>query len=169
MTTTITEPLAQHQPLGSPWLTGVNHVALVTANLDRFVDFYRRVFDASVIPFPGEADFRHAMVMVGDQTGLHPFEVAGNPNGAALPRMFARGHLDHVALNAASEAAFFELRRRLVAAAACDGAITDFGPVLSVWFEDPDGMGAEVCWTRDRALRGVHGPRPYRPDDDNLG
>ena len=39
-------------------------------------------------------------------------------------------------------------RLRLLDAEACDGSITDFGSVLSVWFTDPDGMELEVCCFR---------------------
>ena len=52
--------------------------------------------------------------------------------------MFGRGHLDHFALNAASDEAFREVRRRLVAEAASDGSVTDMGSLLLLSFADPD-------------------------------
>ena len=33
-----------------------------------------------------------------------------------------------------------------MAKGATDGFVTDFGPVHSVFFRDPDGLAGEVCW-----------------------
>ena len=41
--------------------------------------------------------------------------------------------------------AFEEIRRRLMARGAADDFVTDFGPILSMFFRDPDGLEAEVC------------------------
>lgn len=142
-------------------LAGVNHVALVTADLARLVEFYAGVFDAEVVALEDDAPFRHAMLLVGAGAGLHAFEIADSAHAAGSAEMFGRGHLDHLGLNAPTEEAFLELRRRLVERGASDGSITDFGPVLSVWFEDPDGMGSEVVWVRDPELRGGHGPEAF--------
>lgn len=46
-------------------------------------------------------------------------------------------------------------------AGASDGAVMDYGPMLSVHFTDPDGMGCEVCWLRDPSLAGFHTPERY--------
>ena len=62
--------------------------------------------------------------------------------------MFQRGRLDHFGLNAASEAAFHELRRRLVAENATDGVVTDMGSLLNFGFTDPDGGRHEVIWVK---------------------
>jgi catechol 2,3-dioxygenase-like lactoylglutathione lyase family enzyme len=149
---------------------GVNHVAVLTEDLDRFTEFYRGVFDAEVLPLEGQPGFQHALVLLGAGASLHPVQIDGNPHAKGLPDLGSRGHLDHLGINAADEAAFFELRRRLVERGATDGAISDLGPALSVWFQDPDGMGAEVCWQRGSDLRALHAPVPYEaalsaPDD----
>ena len=141
-------------------LTGVNHVAVMTADLDRFVEFYRDVFDVDVVFTETTPMFRHAILRTGPDSWLHPAEVDGNEHAAALPAMFQRGHLDHVALGAASPAAFDALRHRLVARGASDGTVEDLGAFHSVWFEDPDGMRAELTVLVDETLRGIHAPRP---------
>ena len=46
---------------------------------------------------------------------------------------------------------------------------TDFGPILSLFFRDPDGLEAEVCVVNPDAEPGVHHPpgtpaRRYHPD-----
>ena len=62
--------------------------------------------------------------------------------------MVARGRLDHFALNAVGEEAFWELRRRVVAKGAGDGAVTDMGSLLNLGFTDPDGGEHEVVWVK---------------------
>ena len=91
-------------------LTGINHVAVVTEDLDRFVDFYTEVFELDVVFEEATPAFRHAILRTGETSWLHPAEVAGNPHGAAVPAMFDRGHLDHVALTASSLEAFAAVR-----------------------------------------------------------
>ena len=94
-------------------LTGVNHVAVLTADLDRFVEFYRDVFELEVVFSETTPAFRHAILRAGEDSWIHPAEVAENAHGTALPAMFQRGHLDHVALGAASAEHFETLRDRL--------------------------------------------------------
>lgn len=56
-----------------------------------------------------------------------------------------------IGLNAASEDAFRELRRRVIAGGAGDGLVTDMSAYLSFGFVDPDGVGHEVMWTKPGA------------------
>ena len=51
--------------------------------------------------------------------------------------MFQRGRLDHFGLNAASEEAFRELRRRVLAEGAGDGVVTDMGSLLNFRLHRP--------------------------------
>jgi catechol 2,3-dioxygenase-like lactoylglutathione lyase family enzyme len=143
-----------------PLLTGINHIAVMTDDLDRFVDFYTDVFGLEVVFEETTPAFRHAILRTGADSWLHPAQVVGNTHGAALPAMFERGHLDHLALNAASADAFADLRRRLVARGACRGQVEDLGAFHALWFEDPDGMRVELTVIVDPELRGIHEPRP---------
>lgn len=144
-------------------LTGVNHVAVLTTDLDRFVEFYTDVFELDVVFTETAPGFRHAILRTGPTSWLHPAEVAGNAHGEASPAMFDRGHLDHLALSAASPASFDAIRRRLVGRGATDGAVDDLGAFHSIWFDDPDGMRVEVVVIVDDTLQGVHAPRPVQP------
>lgn len=128
-------------------LDGVHHLAFLTDDLDRLIDFYGRVFDARVTVDLEEGGLRHAFIEVGPHTVLHPFQVPGVPAPPAQ-RMFRRGRLDHFALNAASEDAFRELRRRVLAEGAGDGVVTDMGSLLTFGFTDPDGGSHEVAWSK---------------------
>jgi catechol 2,3-dioxygenase-like lactoylglutathione lyase family enzyme len=128
---------------------GIHHVAFLTANLDRLIAFYERIFEARVTFDREDGGLRHAFIEVGEHTVLHPFEAPADKVPGRQP-MFERGRLDHVAFMAASEDAFREIRRRLIAEGAHateNGLVTDMGG--SVWsfsFHDPDGAWSEVMW-----------------------
>ncbi len=94
-----------------------------------------------------EGNLRHAFIEVGPHTVLHPFQIRGLDPPSSQP-MFKRSRLDHFALNAASEEAFRELRRRVVAEGAGDGVVTDMGSLLIFSFNDPDAGRHEVVWAK---------------------
>jgi catechol 2,3-dioxygenase-like lactoylglutathione lyase family enzyme len=140
-------------------VTGVNHVAVLTDDLDRFVEFYTAVFDLEVVFSETTPAFRHAILRTGTDSWLHPAEVHGNPHGTAVPDVFNRGHLDHLALTVTSPQAFETLGRRLRQRGAYDGTVDDLGPFHSLWFDDPDGMRVELVVIVDPELRDIHEPR----------
>jgi catechol 2,3-dioxygenase-like lactoylglutathione lyase family enzyme len=130
-----------------PLLNDIHHLTFITADLDRLIAFYERVFGAQVTVDLEEEGLRHAFIEVGPHTVLHPFQVPDvTPPGPQL--MFQRGRLDHFALNAASEEAFRELRRRVLAEGAGDGVATNMGSLLNFGFTDPDGGQHEVIWVK---------------------
>jgi catechol 2,3-dioxygenase-like lactoylglutathione lyase family enzyme len=145
-------------------IAGVNHVAVLTDDLDRFVEFYTGVFDLEVVFTETTPAFRHAILRTGPHSWLHPAQVFGNPHGVAVPDMFDRGHLDHLALTVASPEAFAVLRRRLADRGASGGAVDDLGAFQSCWFEDPDGMRVELTVIIDPELANIHEPRPLAED-----
>ena len=127
----------------------LHHIAFLTADLDRLIAFYERIFDARVTLDLADP-VRHAFIEIGPHTVLHPFEVAAAEVPGRQP-MFERGRLDHFALNAASEDAFREIRRRVVAAGANateGGLVTDMGAMLSFTLHDPDDAWVEVVWLK---------------------
>lgn len=138
---------------------GFNHVAILTADTDRFVAFYSEVFGATVDGEMQEGpDFRLTLMKVGPHAEFNVFQLAGNDEASRQKPDFGRGRLDHVGLQAASMEAFEEIRSRLMARGATDGFVTDFGPVLSVFFRDPDGLEAEVLVANPDAELGVLNP-----------
>src|SRR5688572_19408301 len=122
-------------------LDGVNHVAVLTNDTDRLHTFYREVFDAKVSRDLREGPgIRLSFVDIGPHTELNVFEVEGATEADRQTPMFGRGRLDHIGLQAASLEAFDLIRDRLVQRGATDGFVTDFGPILSLFFRDPDGL-----------------------------
>lgn len=136
-----------------PLADGCNHIALVTSDLDRLIDFYTAVFDAEV-PFTLDEDgLRHAMIHLGGGFHLHAFEMDGSDHGTGSQEAFARGHLDHVAVWISDPRHFHQVRSRLVEHGTTDGTLIDFGPIRTVWFTDPDGMGCEIATASTGAPR----------------
>ena len=129
-------------------LDGIHHLTILTADMDRLVGFYERVFGARVTMDIEEEGVRHTFIELGPSTVLHPFEIPGADVPQGEIPMFARGRLDHVGLNAVSEEAFLELRRRVIAEGAGDGVVTDMRTLLSFGFTDPDGGEHEVVWMK---------------------
>jgi catechol 2,3-dioxygenase-like lactoylglutathione lyase family enzyme len=130
-------------------ISGFNHVAFVTRDLDRLQAFYRDILEIEgPVLTDGPGGARHAMLRLGDGAVLHPFEFPDADLDAAGSTSFHRGRIDHFALDAGDEATLERLRARLVAAGASDGTLTDFGPILSVHFQDPDGTHLEVACRR---------------------
>jgi catechol 2,3-dioxygenase-like lactoylglutathione lyase family enzyme len=139
-------------------LDGLNHAALLTQDTDRLHAFYTEVFEATVAHDQRQEQLRFSIVDVGPHTELNVFELhGGHPVPPQVP-MFGRGRLDHIGFQAASLEAFEEIRQRLLARGACDEFVTDFGPVLSLFFRDPDGLEAEVCVANPDATPGVFNP-----------
>jgi catechol 2,3-dioxygenase-like lactoylglutathione lyase family enzyme len=58
-------------------LSDLHHVTFLTADMDRLIAFYDRVFDARVTVDLMEEGLRHAFIEVGPHTVLHPFQVPG--------------------------------------------------------------------------------------------
>ncbi|MDR0359011.1 MAG: VOC family protein [bacterium] len=136
---------------GSPRTAGFDHVATLTPDLDRYVDFYHRTFGARLVRLTEayEDHPRMATIDVGGGAHLNAFEVAASEIVGQRDRIGRRGPVDHFGFTVGSRQRLEELRDRLVDAGASPGEITDFGSALSVFFRDPDGAELEVCWHVD--------------------
>jgi catechol 2,3-dioxygenase-like lactoylglutathione lyase family enzyme len=135
-------------------IDGVNHVAILTADMDRFIHFYEQAFDAQVVSdnprHGGQEGQRMVIMTLGGPSMLNVFQVPGNTQAQVQTPMFGRGRIDHVGLNVATREALDIVRERLTKLGASDGTVTDFGGALSVFFRDPDGLEAEVLWNKDQ-------------------
>ena len=137
-------------------LHGFQHAAILTGDADRLHEFYREVFDAKVDHVKQEGPgMQLSFVNIGAGADLNVFQFDGNTEHEKQSPMFGRGRIDHLGLNAESVEAFDEIRRRLMERGASDGFVTDFGPILSVFFRDPDGLEGEVCVANPNATEGV--------------
>lgn len=139
--------------VASTLLDGVNHIAVLTADMDRFINFYQDVFDAQIVmdnPRHGGNDGERMVIMtLGGPSMFNVFQVPGNSQPSVQKPMFGRGRLDHFGLNASTHDALETIRQRLIKHGASDGTVTDFGSSLSVFFRDPDGLEAEVVLAKE--------------------
>ncbi|MGZ4762336.1 MAG: VOC family protein, partial [Ilumatobacteraceae bacterium] len=83
-----------------PVTSGFNHVATLTADMERTVKFYRDAFDATVV-FEMDAKDDHPRMSILDLGGggeLNVFEVASDDIIGERRRLGHRGAIDHYAL-----------------------------------------------------------------------
>jgi catechol 2,3-dioxygenase-like lactoylglutathione lyase family enzyme len=127
-------------------LQGIDHVATITNDGDRLIQFYVDVFDATIESdgpeFPGGP--RMIIINLAQGSELNVFEIDDNTEADRQTPMFGRGRLDHIGLHAADLDTFAEIRERLIARGAADRIVTGFGRKLSLFFRDPDQMECEV-------------------------
>jgi catechol 2,3-dioxygenase-like lactoylglutathione lyase family enzyme len=143
-------------------LSGFNHVATLTNDSERLHAFYREVFEADVVHLGTEIADKPgpqlSFIKIGPGAELNVFQIEGNTEAEHQTPMFGRGRIDHLALQASSLDAFEEIRDRLMARGAADDFVTDFGPILSVFFRDPDGLECEVVVPNPDAMAGALNP-----------
>jgi catechol 2,3-dioxygenase-like lactoylglutathione lyase family enzyme len=143
-------------------LKGLNHVGLITNDATRLNDFYKEVFDAEILrdgsELPDGEGPRLSIIKIGDWAELNVFQIEGNTEADRQTPMFGRGRLDHLALQAESLDAFETIRERLMERGAADDFVTDFGPMLSLFFRDPDGLECECCIENPDFVPGVFHP-----------
>lgn len=134
----------------APHWHGVNHLALITTDMDATVRFYHGVLGAHLVATVGTPEFRHYFFELGPQCTVAFFEyvnsdiesftkVAGVPDRRAA-------QFDHLALNLADEEALHDLRRRLKGAGYEVTDVVDHGTVRSIYFTDPTGIALEASW-----------------------
>jgi catechol 2,3-dioxygenase-like lactoylglutathione lyase family enzyme len=130
-----------------PLTSGFNHVATVTADLDRVISFYQKAFDAEMIFEMAATDDhpRMAILDLGAGSALNITEQSADTIVGDRTRSGSRGPIDHYGLAVASRDTLEEMRDGLAAAGADIGDIHRLGDVWSVFFRDPDGMELEVC------------------------
>jgi len=135
------------EPTTTTLAAGLNHVAVVVRDLDRWVEFWTGIFGTTFEEIPDERGRHGFLALDATNTSiLHalevPTEVTGEFPGGG---MFRRGRLDHLGVNLVDEAALLFIRDRLVARGASDGSIRLFaGRVFSIFCVDPEGMEFEV-------------------------
>ena len=146
---TLTED-ARAESTTTPAWSGINHLALITNDMDATVRFYHGVLGARVAATLGTPTFRHYFFDFGPHctvaffeyvdAAIEPFaKPAGVPDARAV-------QFDHLALNLPDENALHDLRQRLMSAGCEVTEIVDHGTVRSVYFTDPNGIALEASW-----------------------
>ena len=139
-------------------LAGFDHVAVLTADLPRFVTFYEDVFGAAIEGGLSENGLEMVVLRIGPTSEINVFQIDGNEEPSRQTPIFGRGRLDHFAFRATSIEQFDEIRAELMRRGCTDGFVTDFGQVLSVFFRDPEGLELEICVGNPDAVLGQINP-----------
>jgi catechol 2,3-dioxygenase-like lactoylglutathione lyase family enzyme len=136
----------------TPW-QGLNHLALITNDMDATVRFWHGVLDAPLVATIGTDTFRHYFFAFGESTSVAFFEYCGRqtnelskPAGVFDARA---GQFDHLSMNLPDEAAVLGLRDRLRAAGSEVTDVVDHGLMRSIYFTDPNGIALEASWWAD--------------------
>jgi len=129
---------------------GINHLALVTTDMDATVRFYHGVLDARLVATIGTPSFRHYFFAFGEETTVAFFEYAGieldtfaKPAGVPDPRAV---QFDHLSFNLPDEEALESLRSRLKEFGCEVTDVVDHQIMHSIYFTDPNGIALEASW-----------------------
>jgi catechol 2,3-dioxygenase-like lactoylglutathione lyase family enzyme len=146
---------------------GVNHLALVTPDMDATVRFWHGVLDARVVASIGTPAFRHYFFDIGQGNTVAFFEytdqhLEGYAKPAGVPYEKA-SQFDHLSLNLPDENALLRLRDRLKSHGCEVTDVIDHGFIRSIYFSDPNGMALEASWWVLDATG-----RPSEYDDERL-
>ena len=161
--TTGTDPVTTHADARVPW-HGLNHLALITNDMDATVRFWHGVMGAPLIATVGTDTFRHYFFGFRPQSSVAFFEYRGQhadqiakPAGVFDARA---GHFDHLSMDLPDEEALLALRRRLQDFGTEVTDVVDHGLMRSIYFSDPNGIALEASWWSDD-------PTGTEPDFDN--
>ena len=137
------------QPAVPRW-RGVNHLALVTNDMDGTVRFYHGVLGARLVATVGNRHFRHYFFEFGPECTIAFFEYAGHhvdafAVGAGTPDP-RKVQFDHLSFNLPQEEDLLDLQRRLKASGTEVTDVVDHQFIRSVYFTDPNGIALEASW-----------------------
>jgi catechol 2,3-dioxygenase-like lactoylglutathione lyase family enzyme len=133
-----------------PRWRGINHLALISHDMDETVRFYVGVLGARLVATIGTDSFRHYFFEIGAGNTLAFFEYKGvdidewsKPAGIPVSQA---AQFDHLSLNLVDEEALVALRGRLKAANCEVTDIVDHGFIKSIYFTDPSGIALEASY-----------------------
>jgi catechol 2,3-dioxygenase-like lactoylglutathione lyase family enzyme len=149
----------------APTWRGVNHLALVTPDMDATVRFYSGVLGMPLVMTLKAGPMRHYFFQLSAQNTVAFFEIpdaATFRKGAGSPGPLPV-QMDHLSFNLADEAALHQLRARLEAAGSEVTEVVDHGVIRSIYFTDNNGIALEASyWVIDATAR------PFDPDDPEV-
>jgi catechol 2,3-dioxygenase-like lactoylglutathione lyase family enzyme len=132
-----------------PW-QGLNHLALITNDMDATVRFWHGVMGAPLVATIATDTFRHYFFSFGPTSSVAFFEYIGRhsdmiskPAGVFDARA---GQFDHLSMDLPDEAALLSLRARLAEAGSEVTDVVDHGLMRSIYFTDPNGIALEASW-----------------------
>lgn len=132
-----------------PCWRGINHLALVTPDMDATVRFYHGVLGMRLVATVMAGPMRHYFFETAPGNTVAFFEVKGAEQftaPAGIPDRLRKAQFDHLSFNLADEQGLLDLRRRLKEADCEVTDVVDHGFVRSIYFNDPHGIALEASW-----------------------
>ncbi len=132
----------------APQWRGINHLALVTPDMDVTTRFYAGVLGMRLVSTLMAGPMRHYFFEISPGNTIAFFEVDGAETfekGAGTP-IDLPVQLDHLSFNVPDEHALELLRKRLLTAGSEVTEVVDHGVMRSVYFTDPNGIALEASW-----------------------
>lgn len=155
-----------------PAWNGINHLALVTDDMDSTVRFWHGVLGAETIATVGTSGFKHYFFRIGPNQTVAFFEYLGADletfaKPAGVPYPAGASQFDHLSLNVPDEASLEALQRRLKEHDCEVTDVVDHGFIRSIYFNDPTGIALEASyWTLPPNGPVDHGDPDWFHDDD---
>jgi catechol 2,3-dioxygenase-like lactoylglutathione lyase family enzyme len=148
---------------------GVNHLAMVTGNMDDTIRFWRDLLGLRLIAGLGQQDYRQYffeisakdMITFFEWPGIVPVEEKEHGRPAKGPFIF-----DHVSLGMETEDDLWDLKDRITAAGIWVSEVIDHGFIHSIYTYDPNGIPLEFSYhvkgtnIRDEQLMADRQPTP---------
>jgi catechol 2,3-dioxygenase-like lactoylglutathione lyase family enzyme len=144
----------QSQP--RPAWRGVNHLALVTPDMDATVRFYHGVLGMRLVATLMAGPMRHYFFEIapGNTVAFFEWQGAGKfakPAGWPVKQTL---QFDHLSFNLPDHGALMSLQDRLRAAGVGVTEEIDHGFIHSIYFTDPNGIALEASyWLSDATAR----------------
>jgi catechol 2,3-dioxygenase-like lactoylglutathione lyase family enzyme len=134
----------------APRWDGVNHLAMVTNDMDGTVRFYHGVLGMPLVATIAVGPMRHYFFRLGPRSTIAFFEWEDTQIGtfekpAGMPFTFP-AQFDHVSFTLPDEAALEALQARLQAHDVEITRVVDHRFVRSVYFHDNNGIALEASW-----------------------
>ena len=134
----------------APRWRGINHLALITPDMDATVRFYHGVLGARLVATIGTPGFRHYFFDFGAEQTVAFFEYRDTPiepyaKAAGVPDERAI-QFDHLSFNLTDEHALEELQKRLKEHGCEVTDVIDHQIMRSIYFTDPHGIALEASW-----------------------
>ena len=129
-------------------LTGINHLAFITEDMEQTIRFYRDLLGMALSAGIGHDGYRHYFFRFGD-THVAFFEYEGaqpmERKFQGVPTTKPLG-FDHVSFTVASCADLFACKDKLEAAGVEVSGAVDHGTMWSIYFFDPNNIPLEITW-----------------------
>ncbi len=130
----------------APHYTGVNHLAMVTGDMDATIRFWRDLLGMRLVAGLGRPGYRHYFFEISAQDMIAFFEWPGVvplvEKDHGVPVRGPCG-FDHVSIGVASDDDIWELKDRMAAAGHWVSEVIDHGFIHSIYAFDPNNIPIE--------------------------